>query len=160
MGVNFTNFSLLPFSLSWPKFVLLVTLSNSETPWTVACQALQSMGFSRQECWEWVAISFSRGSSWSRQCRKILYHLSCRELLFLLCQLTKPRVNLLANPILGIKLFPFSKIELVSRSQLSPLHTYWQHCSTGLGVLSLTALPEEQVKTITLRTKIKCSSDD
>ena len=46
-----------------------------ETPWTVAHQAPQSMEFSRQEYWgekrekkkkgvlEWVAISFSRGSS-------------------------------------------------------------------------------------------------
>ena len=142
------------------KFCPIYNVQTLATLWTVACQALQSMGFFKQEYWEWVAVSSSRGSSWSRHCRKILYHLSCRELLFLLCQLTKPRVNLLANPILGIKLFPFSKIELVSRSQLSPLHTYWQHCSTGLGVLSLTALPEEQVKTITLRTKIKCSSDD
>ena len=31
---------------------------------------------------------------------------------FFLCQLTKPRVNFLANPTLGIKLFPFSKTEL------------------------------------------------
>ena len=28
-------------------------------PWTVACQAPLSMGFSRQDYWEWVAISFS-----------------------------------------------------------------------------------------------------
>ena len=31
-------------------------------PWTVACQAPLSMGFSRQEL-EWVAIFFSRVSS-------------------------------------------------------------------------------------------------
>ena len=37
------------------------------TPWTVARQAPLSMGFSRQEYWrEWVAIPFSRGSSWPR----------------------------------------------------------------------------------------------
>ena len=36
------------------------------TPWTVVCQAPPSMGFFRQEYWEWVAISFSRGSSWLR----------------------------------------------------------------------------------------------
>ena len=40
-------------------------------PWTVACQSPPSMAFSRQEYWsEWVAISFSRGSSrprnWTR----------------------------------------------------------------------------------------------
>ena len=52
------------------------------TPWTVVCQAPLSIGFSRQEYWsEWVAISFSRGSSWPRDrtcisCidRRILYH--------------------------------------------------------------------------------------
>ena len=32
-------------------------------PWTVACQAPLPMGFSRQEYWKWVAISFSRRSS-------------------------------------------------------------------------------------------------
>ena len=26
-------------------------MPDSETPWTVACQAPLSMGFSRQECW-------------------------------------------------------------------------------------------------------------
>ena len=36
------------------------------TPCTVACQAPLSMGFSRQGILEWVAISFSRGSSWFR----------------------------------------------------------------------------------------------
>ena len=36
------------------------------TPWTVAHQAPLSMGFSRQEILEWVAIFFSRGSSRSR----------------------------------------------------------------------------------------------
>ena len=30
--------------------------------WTVACQAPLSLGFSRQEILEWVAIPFSRGS--------------------------------------------------------------------------------------------------
>ena len=50
------------------------------TPWTVACQALLSMGFSRQEL-EWVAISSSRGSSRPRDWTcvswiggQILYH--------------------------------------------------------------------------------------
>ena len=37
------------------------------TPWTVAYQAPLSMGFSKQEYWiEWIAISFSRRSSWPR----------------------------------------------------------------------------------------------
>ena len=36
------------------------------TPWTVHGQAPQSMEFSRQRVLEWVAIYFSRGSSWPR----------------------------------------------------------------------------------------------
>ena len=36
------------------------------TPQTAAHQAPPSLGFSRQEHLEWVAISFSRGSSWPR----------------------------------------------------------------------------------------------
>ena len=36
------------------------------TPCTVACQAPLSVGFSRQEYLEWVANSFSRGSSQPR----------------------------------------------------------------------------------------------
>ena len=43
------------------------------TPWTVACQAPPSMGFSRQEYW--VAISFCRGSSWPR----VRTRVSCTE---------------------------------------------------------------------------------
>ena len=35
-------------------------------PWTVARQTPLSMVFSRQEYWEWVSSSFSRGSSWPR----------------------------------------------------------------------------------------------
>ena len=31
------------------------------TPWTAAYQAPPSMGFSRQDYWEWVAIAFSIG---------------------------------------------------------------------------------------------------
>ena len=38
-------------------------VSDSVTLWTVAHQAPLSMGFSRQEYWSRVAISFSRGSS-------------------------------------------------------------------------------------------------
>ena len=37
-------------------------MSDSATPWTVACQAPLSMEFSRKEYWEWVATSFPRGS--------------------------------------------------------------------------------------------------
>ena len=38
---------------------------NLATPWAGACQAPLSVGFSRQaRILKWVAISFSRGSSW------------------------------------------------------------------------------------------------
>ena len=48
------------------KVKLLSRVRLFATPWTVAYQAPLSMGFSRQEYWEWVAISFSRRSSWPR----------------------------------------------------------------------------------------------
>ena len=41
-------------------------MSDSETPWTVACQAPLSMGILQARILEWVAISFSRGSSQPR----------------------------------------------------------------------------------------------
>ena len=34
------------------------------TPWNMACQAFLPMGFFQAKILEWVAISFSRGSSW------------------------------------------------------------------------------------------------
>ena len=34
-------------------------ISNSTTPWTVACRAPPSMGFSRQECWSWLLFPSS-----------------------------------------------------------------------------------------------------
>ena len=59
------------------------------TSWTVAHQALLSMGFPRQKL-EWVAISFSRRSSWARGWIRItciswisqwiLYHFTTWEL--------------------------------------------------------------------------------
>ena len=36
------------------------------TPWMLACQTALTRGFSRQKMLEWVAIPFSRGSSWPR----------------------------------------------------------------------------------------------
>ena len=39
-------------------------MSNSfANPWTIVCQSSLSMGFPRQKMLEWVAISFSKGSS-------------------------------------------------------------------------------------------------
>ena len=48
--------------LSW-GVGLVKSYPTHAPPWTVACQAPLSLGFSRQECWSAVAISFSRGSS-------------------------------------------------------------------------------------------------
>ena len=53
------------------------------TPWTVACQAPLSMGFSRQECWS--GLSFPSPEDFPDpgiepgslpHCRQILYHLN------------------------------------------------------------------------------------
>ena len=38
-------------------------VSDSATPWIVACLAPLSVGFSRQKSLEWIATPFSRGSS-------------------------------------------------------------------------------------------------
>ena len=38
-------------------------VSNSATPWTVAHQVPLAMGFPRSGILEWVATSYSRGSS-------------------------------------------------------------------------------------------------
>ena len=53
------------------------------TQWTVACQALLSMGFSRQEWLELVSLPFSRGIFPTQEsnlglphCRQIVYHLN------------------------------------------------------------------------------------
>ena len=40
-----------------------LVVSYSATPWTPACQAPLSMGYFQARILEWVAISFSRGSS-------------------------------------------------------------------------------------------------
>ena len=45
------------------KVKSLIRVRLFTTPWTVAYQAPLSMGFSRQQYWSGVAISFSRGSS-------------------------------------------------------------------------------------------------
>ena len=53
------------FSLLDPSLLLIAqsNLNSFETQRTVAYQAPLSIGFSRQEYWSWVAISFSKESS-------------------------------------------------------------------------------------------------
>ena len=96
------NYSVkLPVNSHWYSAVLCsVTKSclTLATPWTVAHQALLSMGFPRREYWRrlpfpflfFPAILFSRGSSWpwDRTCvsyngRWVLYHRATWEALFL-----------------------------------------------------------------------------
>ena len=50
-----------PYQNSESEMKSLSCVRLFATPWTVACQAPWSMGFSRQEYWS-AAISFSRGS--------------------------------------------------------------------------------------------------
>ena len=45
---------------------MLFISDSYATPWTVACQAPLFMGFFQARILEWVAISFCRGSSQSR----------------------------------------------------------------------------------------------
>ena len=48
------------------------------TPWTVAHQAPQSMEIFQVRVLEWVAISFSRGSSWPRDQTQVSW-IACRR---------------------------------------------------------------------------------
>ena len=61
-------------------------MSDSASPWTVTHQGCLSTGILQARILEWVAISFSRGSSQPRDrtwvsciSRQILYHLSCER---------------------------------------------------------------------------------
>ena len=61
-------------------------VSNSfVTPYTVACQAPLLCGISQARILEWVAISFSRGSSWPRDWT----HVSCNSKWILYCWATR-----------------------------------------------------------------------
>ena len=51
------------------------------TPWTVAYQAPPPMGFFQARVLEWVAISFSRGSSWPRGPTRVSHIVGRRFLL-------------------------------------------------------------------------------
>ena len=57
---------MLFWKVKWSEVKSLSHVQLFATPWTVAYQALPSMGFSRQEYWSGFAISFSRGSYWLR----------------------------------------------------------------------------------------------
>ena len=48
-------------------------VSDSTTPWTVACQASLSMGILQARILEWVAMSSSRGSSQPRDRTQVSY---------------------------------------------------------------------------------------
>ena len=80
-----------------PKFVyntVFVVVSSLScvwlfaTPWTAACQAPLSIGFPRQEL-EWVALSFSRGSSWPKGQSQV----SCIDKQILYCWATREALN-------------------------------------------------------------------
>ena len=52
-----------PICITKVKVKSLSHVQLFATPWTVAYQAPRSMGFFQARVLEWVAISFSRGSS-------------------------------------------------------------------------------------------------
>ena len=45
------------------KMLVAIVVSDSVTPWAIACQAPLCMGIFQASILEWVAIPFSRGSS-------------------------------------------------------------------------------------------------
>ena len=65
-------------------------------PWTAACQAPLSMGFLQARILEWVAISFSRGSSWQGLNQGLLH---CRQTLYRLSHWGSWRLRLCASTI-------------------------------------------------------------
>ena len=80
---------LVTFILISYSSVLCLVTELCPTLWTIARQTPVSMGFFREECLEWAAISFSRGSFWPRDWTPVfcvfctagsLYPLSHREL--------------------------------------------------------------------------------
>ena len=48
-------------------------LSRVWTPWTIACQSPLSMGILQARILEWVAMSFSQGSSWPREWTQVSF---------------------------------------------------------------------------------------
>ena len=65
-----------------------VMANSFATVWTVLLQAPLSMWFPKQETLEWVAISFSRGSSWPRDQTHLslcLLHWRAEELMLSNC---------------------------------------------------------------------------
>ena len=64
-------------------------VSNSAISWTVACQALLSMEFSRQEYWSGLPFPTQGLDPGLLHCRQILYHLSHQWHLILSSQLFK-----------------------------------------------------------------------
>ena len=60
--INLLSFSIPLGKVRWSRSVM----SDSEIPWTVAYQALLSMGFSQARVLESGGIAYSRGSSWPR----------------------------------------------------------------------------------------------
>ena len=81
------------------------------TPWTVAHQAPLSMEIFRQRILEWIAISFSRGSSWARNWN----HISCAAYIagrFLIPQKTMLNVS----------------VSVVTDNHLSTLISIWNEC--------------------------------
>ena len=72
-------------------------VSDAATLWAGACQAPLVHGISQARILEWVAISFSRGSSWPRDWTHISW-VSCIGRRVLYCQHHLGRFTVLINP--------------------------------------------------------------
>ena len=116
------------------------------TPWAVARQAPLSTGFPRQSGLEWVAISFSRGSSRpkDRTClscltyigRQILYliRLGCTSHLFALhdCEPSEGR-----SPVLLISTFSLLTQKTQAAASLTNDSLFYYSCIDGCSGSSL-----------------------
>ena len=115
------------FSLQNISFSLVAKLCPTlATPWTVACQAPLSMGFSRQEYWS--GLPFPSPGDLSNQgielgllhCRQILYQLSYegspQDICFKVNAFRRRNLNLSGNQEYSLFHFMFTTIDLEAPS--------------------------------------------
>ena len=144
---------LLMIRLKW-KVKLLSCVWLFATPWTVAYQAPPSMGFFQARVLEWIAISFSRGSSWPRN-RTRVSHIAGRRFTFwatreaLIIRLL-PEKNYLLSDLshyyLGILVITLICIQIPTGNFPGPGWTLWGplHYWMGACLQDLAARGEEE----------------
>ena len=127
------------YILSKPGMRVCSAVSDFPTLWTVACQAPLTIEFPRQEYLSGVVISFSMGSSWSKDWT----HVSCigRQILSHRCQLSKTKlyIRIKEEGIIASQIFPserpyagscFQTLRILVHGILSWYFTFSSFCSS------------------------------